>query len=71
MAKAKLPKLSKSSIAKRLKNKEQVATTLDLWQIAALDDLVAPGGKRAGVPKSVLFREAVTEMLAKHGKGAK
>ena len=68
MAKAKLPKLSKSSLAKRLKNVEQVNTTLDLAQIAALDALA----KRLERTKASLAREAFDDLLAKHGKkGAK
>ncbi|MGC4027757.1 MAG: ribbon-helix-helix domain-containing protein [Steroidobacteraceae bacterium] len=67
MTKTKKPSLSPSSIERGLRHKEQITTALGLEQIAAINGLIAPGGKRAGVPKSVLFREAIDDLLAKHG----
>lgn len=67
MAKSKKPKLSKSSAGRGLRHKEQITTTLTLEQVAAFNALAA----RTRLAKSVLFREAIDDLLAKYGRGAK
>jgi len=48
-----------------LKNVVQISTYITHKQAEALDRLVAPGGKRAGVAKAELIREAIQEKLDK------